>query len=244
MLKNPFTIFCKQALQNIDFKQAYVIVYPSRLRRFTFMPRITKLPNYCNGRLYKRWDSVYTIFGDGILATKTTKNGTPIELLITEKGRKRELFFQDEKVMDTIDSKGIKRTYTYTKDKNNTTKGQMFVQPTEEGQTPLITAAKWFTQKLFLKLNPKHPLSKIYIPQIDEEGNAVYTGEIKRIEAVEILAKDFENAINPIPKTILIKDKKGSVIPVTANSKIDLKDIATPFHINSAELGQNITTVV
>lgn len=56
--------------------------------------KINALPNYCNGKLYTRWDSVNKIFGGGaILASKTTKDNHTVQLLISDGGKKRELFF-------------------------------------------------------------------------------------------------------------------------------------------------------
>lgn len=59
---------------------------------------ISKLPNYCNGKLYKRWNHVTSIFGGGVLASKNTKNNDTIELLISESGKKGSCIFLMEKL--------------------------------------------------------------------------------------------------------------------------------------------------
>ena len=212
--------------------------------------KIDTLPNYCNGKLYKRWDSVRSLYGDGsIIASKQDKNNETVQLFITEKGNKKELFHHNEKDMEIIDSNGTKRFYNYRRINDNTIKGQMTTSLDINNQAPLVIAAKWITkniipEKLFLKINPNHPRAEIYIPDKDIDGNAIYTGKINKFQVVEILAKDFENENNPLPKTILLKNAKGLVKPIIAENSEENLPIIKHFGLQSNELGENLRTIV
>lgn len=215
------------------------------------MNKIHTLPNYFNGKLYKKWDSVHSLFGEhGVLASKTDKDHTTVELLLTDKGRKRELIKDDEKIMDTIDINGVKRTYLY-KRKDNTIKGQMRVSLDENGRNPLVIAAKWINtnlipEKLILKLDKNNKQSKIFIPaQNFETDEKKYSGLGKVIQVEEVLAKDFEQDVNRLmPKTLIFKTSKGSVVGITAENAEDNIHYIKHFDINSDALGHNIRTIV
>jgi hypothetical protein len=134
--------------------------------------KVINLPNYCNGKLYKRWDKVSKMFGgSAILASKTDKSGNYIELLITDGGKKRQLFDEFSEVIDEIDVNGIKRTYSYQKQNDGTTSGMMTVQSDlPEKKKPLIMFAKWISKELKplvaeIKINPNHPKSNITITE-------------------------------------------------------------------------------
>ncbi len=216
------------------------------------MTRINALPNYFNGKLYKKWDSVHSLFGEnGILAAKTDKNNTAIELLITDKGQKRELLKDDEKIMDTIDTHGVKRTYHYERSKDNQVKGQMRVALNDDGRNPLVVAAKWVSknlipEKLILKLDPNNKLSKVFIPaQSLSTPEHEFKGLGKLIQVEEVLAKDFEPNVNKLmPKTLLLKTNKGSVVGISSEDAEDNISFINHFDINSDVLGHNIRTVV
>lgn len=214
------------------------------------MTKINALPNYYNGKLYKRWDTVRSMYGDGtILASKTSKDGSTTQLFLTENGNKRELFYTDGKVMDVLDDKGAKRVYKYQRIDSETIKGQMVAGADKDGRTPLILAAKWILknmipEKLILKINKNHPQSKIYVPQEGPDGMFVYTGNLNKIHVSEIMAKDFDSSFNPQPQTILLKTINGSTVPVISKSGNGNRIVSQHFGIDSDVLGQNIQTVV
>lgn len=214
------------------------------------MIKIENLPNYCNGKLYKRWEKVRPMYGDGsILAGKTNSKGASVQLLLTENGRKKELIFRDSKILDITDLNGVKRVYKYERIDSDTIKGQMFVSTDNTDKFPLIVGAKWILknmipEKLFLQINTKHPKSEIFIPKEGPDGTPIYTGEIKKLHVKEIMAKNFEGSFNPIPKTILFKTIKGETKAVEKANANDNKDIAKHFDIISDALGENIMTIV
>ena len=207
------------------------------------MPPINKLPNYYNGKLYKHWLSVVKLENqDGLVAIKLNK-GKFTQLHITNNGHKKELLYDDNKVMDIIDFKGIKRTYTYKKE-SNIVKGQMFTANDPEKQAPLITAAKWITrncipERLFLKINSQHPSSKIFIPDMKVSEKIG-----KTIKTKEILAKDFENPYEPLPKTIILKNEKGETEAVMSDSSKENMHIIDQLGIKSDVLGWKLRTMV
>lgn len=201
------------------------------------MPQINRLPNYYNGKLYKNWLSIIELKSqNGILATKSN-NGKFTQLLITNDGKEKQLMNSNSRIMDTVDIKGVKRTYTYTKDKNDIIKGQMVIAKDYDKQMPLITAAKWIAcncmpQRLLLQLNSSHPASKILI-----EGKQASKNANKIIKAKEILAKDFEDPYVPLPKTIILKDEKGKTEAIMANSSKENTPIISQLGIRSDVLG-------
>ena len=207
------------------------------------MPPITRLPNFYNGKLYKHWLSIVELEKqDGFVAIKINK-GKYTQLHITNNGNKKELLHENEKVMDIIDIKGIKRTYIYKKE-SNIVKGQMFTAKGTEKQPPLIVAAKWIArncmpERLFLKLNNQHPNSKIFIPEKQFDGKI---GKI--MKAKEILAKDFENPYEPLPKTIIMKNEKGETEALMSKTSKENMDIIEQLGIKSDVLGWRLKTMV
>ncbi|MBO6257372.1 hypothetical protein J6N69_04995 [bacterium] len=214
------------------------------------MIKIENLPNCYNGKVYKRWTKVNSMYGDGsILASKTNSKGETVQLLLTGNGRKKELIFNDGKIADITDSKGIKRVYKYQRLDKDTIKGQMFVSADKTDKFPLLTGAKWILknmipEKLFLQINTKHPQSGIYIPKEGPDGTSVYTGNINKLYVKEILAKNFVGSSKPMPKTILLKTTRGETKALTKENAEDNKTIAQHFDILSDVLGENIMTIV
>lgn len=214
------------------------------------MIKINTLPNCFNGKLYKRWERVREMCTGGtILASKTADDGSSLQLFLTEKGQKRELYYPNGKVMDIIDDNGIKRVYKYQRVDKDTIKGQMIAGEDKKGRNPLILGAKWILknfvpEKLILKINEEHPLSNIFIPKEAPDGTPIYTGSIEKLHVTEILAKDFDDNSVPIPKTILLRTARGKTESVlSSNGDINLK-VAHHFGFESDILGQNIRTIV
>ena len=215
------------------------------------MIKVENLPNFCNGKLYKRWTKVSPMYGDGsILASKTNSHGGTTQLLLTEKGAKKELIYNDGKIVDITDNKGNKRVYSYKRIDENTIKGQMIASADENGKFPLITGAKWILknmipEKLYLQINTNHPQSSIFIPQKSPEGVPIYTGKINRIRVREILAKNFNNNIRfSLPKTILLKTTQGDTKVIIKENAEENRDIIRHFGIESEVLGKNLRTIV
>lgn len=208
------------------------------------MPQISKLPNYCNGRQYKHWISVVKLKNEkGIFAIKRN-NGKYIQLLVTKNGAERQLMSEDSRIMDTVDIRGVKRTYTYFKDKNDNIKGQMVAAKDSEKQAPLIAAAKWISkncmpERLLLKLNSNHPASKIFVNAKQSSDNTD-----KLINAKEILIKDFEDPYIPLPKTIILKDEKGKTEAIISDSSKDNSAIIKQLGIRSDVLGWKLRVML
>ena len=213
------------------------------------MIKTNALPNCLNGKTYKRWDRIRSLGQDTIIASRTDANGTNIQLLLADKGRKRELFYPDGKVMDVIDINGSKRVYKYQRIDNETIKGQMIAGQNNDGRNPLILGAKWilknlFPEKLVLQINKEHPMSHIYIPKESPEGIPVYSKDVERLHVAEILAKDFEKTTQNMPRTIVLKTVKGTTEPVISESGKGNVKVVKQFGIDSEVLGENIRTVV
>ena len=215
------------------------------------MIKVENLPNFCNGKLYKRWTKVSPMYGDGsILASKTNSHGGTTQLLLTEKGAKKELICDDGKIVDITDNKGNKRVYSYKRIDENTIKGQMIASADENGKFPLITGAKWILknmipEKLYLQINTKHTQSNIYIPKEGPDGTPVYTGKIDQIQVKEILAKNFDkNIVFSLPKTILFKTTQGETKAIIKENAEENRDIIRHFGIESEVLGKNLRTIV
>ena len=212
------------------------------------MVKIDMLPNYCNGKLYKRWDSVRSVYGQGsVIAHKSNKNGN-ILLLLTDNGRKRELFYPDAKVMETIDSKGIKRAYKYERTDSDTIEGQMIAGKNAKGVMPFILSAKWvlrnmIPEQILIKINPKHPKSKVSITNVDSKV-FLKNGSKNDPQVLEILAKEFDEAYYPLPKTIVLKNAQGETKTIVSQSGSDNLEIAKHFGIESDILGTNFRTIV
>ena len=191
------------------------------------------------------------MYGDGsIFASKTNSHGGTTQLLLTEKGTKKELLYDDGKIVDITDNNGFKRVYSYTRIDNDIIKGQMFASAGENDKLPLIIGAKWILknmipEKLFLKINTKHPQSRIYIPQEGPDGTPIYTGKIDKIQVQEILAKNFDkNTMFSLPKTILLKTMKGDTKAIEKDYAEKNKDIIRHFGMESDILGENLMTIV
>ena len=157
---------------------------------------IVNLPNFCNGKLYKRWDKVSKVFGgSAILASKTDKNGKNIQLLITDGGKKRQLYNEISEIVDEIDVNGVKRTYSYQRQADGNTVGSMVVQNgLPENKKPFVMFARWISHDLKplvadLKINPMHPKSHINITERITESKVLkrYKQPVvgARIEAFE-----------------------------------------------------------
>ena len=179
---------------------------------------ISTLPNYCNGKLYKRWDSVISIFGDkAILASKTNKDGQITQLLISDNGKKRELYNQTSKIMDKVCEDGVSRTYTYER-KGDTVLGRMFVLASDKAKT-LITSASWINEGLLpkrveLNINPSHEKSNV---QLTSRLGQV-TKEMQ-VNLKKIVAEKFDDlyARNPNKLTLTLSD--GSEV-IESNSSL------------------------
>lgn len=240
ILLNKFSI--KFAKKNV-----YAKIYPPDNGDLQ-MIKIDTLPNYCNGKLYKRWDSVCSVYGQGsVIARKNDKKGI-VELLLTDNGHKRELFYSDGKIMDTIDSKGIKRTYKYQRTDADTIEGEMIASRNSKGALPFILSAKWILknmipEQILVKVNPKHPKSKVSITNIDTKV-FLKSGSKNDPQVVEILAKDFDNSYYPLPKTIIMKNVQGNMKTVASQTGEDNLNIARHFGIESEILGTNFRTIV
>lgn len=216
--------------------------------------KISTLPNYCNGKLYRRWNSVITLFGNGtIFASRTTADNKTIQLMISEGGKKRELFSPDGKVTDIISDNKYKYTYIYRKIKEDEIKGCMYHSAPKSGKNaPLINAAKWILRnfipdKLFLKLNIDNPNAKIFVPsKFLKRETEEFFGTGKCVTAEEILAKDFcnRNADGPLPRIVMIKTADKNVEVIEQVSGEDNAKLSEKLGIISKELGNNIRTIV
>jgi len=182
--------------------------------------RISALPNYCNGKLYKRWDRVSNIFGENtLLASKTNKNGETVELLISSNG-KRELFTDTCKIMDIIGEDNIRRTYSYQRTEKGI-EGKMVTENSKDKPLPLITSANWLVKNLIpqevnLTLNTAHPKAQMVIP-----NPTLDIIKINKVTVKHIKASEFIDTLNPIPSKMEITLKDGSVVesksPTTGN---------------------------
>lgn len=176
-----------------------------------FKSRISALPNYCNGKLYSRWDRVTNVFGEkSLLAIKRNKKGETVELLISEDG-KRELFTNDYKIMDIIGDDRVKRTYTYQKTKDGIV-GRMSVDESNETK-PLITAAKWLVknfvpQEVNLTLNTNHPKATMYVPDVKVIEDLMNS---KPIVVKNIKATNFSKDIKSLPSKLEMTSVDGKV---------------------------------
>lgn len=213
------------------------------------MVKIEALPNYCNGKLYKRWSSVFNAYGKGsIIASKKGNKGIT-QLLITEDGNRRELFTSNGKIMETITPNGIKRVYKYQRKQDGTIKGAMTASKDLKGQNPFILSAKWILKNMIpeeiqIKFNNKHPKSRILIINGNSAKISYDTEGKNNIQLQEILAKDFDNSYYPLPKTIVIKTTKGETKTITGQTQKDNMKIAQSLGIESEELGAYFRTIV
>ena len=208
---------------------------------------ICNLPNYCRGKVYKRWDTVIPVFSDGILATKTRKDGSSVQLLITDNGKIRELHSPKGKILDETDSDGfVKRTYVY-ENRENYTVGHMFASAAHILLEPLVKKAVWITkntipQRVKLHLNPFHKGANIFIVgQRDKNGRPFILGNGQMMKIHNVTAKDFEDVTNPLPKTMIFRTDKNESRKIEAPSGEANFMYASHFGITSRDdFGQNI----
>lgn len=215
------------------------------------MIKFSACPNFLNGKIYKKWDSVRKLYGDGgvILACKTRNSGGVEQLLLSDNGKKRELLFPDGKFMEIVDSRGVKRFYEYKKTESDTIIGQMFASKDLNGKLPLILAAKWILrnivlEKLFLKVNSNHPQAKVFIPNQSPDGTPVFNGTVPVYQVAEVLAKNFDSLNSYLPKTILLKTSKGDIKPIVDKAGEENLKVIQHFGIDSSILGANLRTIV
>ena len=192
--------------------------------------RISTLPNFFNGKLYKHWDSVYSFLGEGsIIASKTNKKGEHVELLIQGDG-KRELFSDTYKIMDLTGEDNIRRTYTYQRTPQGI-EGKMFIENNNSKPQPLITAANWLIknlipQKINMTLNPSHPKARMLVEVDDREDSF---NKFRKVDVKNITATKFSNSVYPRPSNIDLTLKDGSVL------KTDNPAIGNVFVSNSKD---------
>lgn len=177
---------------------------------------IKNLPNYHNGKLYKRWDSVLNVFGkDGILASKTDKKGNITQLLITNDGKTRKLYSNEDEIIDEIDINGLKRSFVYITQPDGKTKGTMRIADgTPEEKRPFVIFAQWISENLRpitaeLTLNPKHPKSLFSIKEkiLDHKAVKEYKERI-----VHAKVENFEDSVVhiPLPAKVTLTTEKGT----------------------------------
>lgn len=214
--------------------------------------KISNMTGQVHHHKYKRWISVNKFFGDDtIVASKIGKDGSPIELIISKQGKKRELISKNEKITDIVDKYGLeKKTYTYKKDKN-VTYGTMRTYVVNKIISPLVTAAKWVSDginpiKVTLTINPEHKGANLFVPKLKiKNRESLFAESNKQISALEVIAKDFEGTTSPLPKTLLIKTKNGSYEQINSSSGKENLALARHFGITTRdELGQNLRTIV
>lgn len=192
--------------------------------------RISALPNFFNGKLYKRWDRVSTFFGENtILASKVNKKGESVELLIHGNG-KRELLSDTYKVMDLIGEDNIHRTYSYQRTPRGI-EGKMFIENNNSKPQPLITAANWLIknlipQKINMTLNPSHPKARMLV---EVDGREDSFNKFRKVDVKNITATKFSNSVYPRPSNIDLTLKDGSVL------KTDNPAIGNVFVSNSKD---------
>lgn len=211
---------------------------------------IKSLPNYYNGKLYKRWASVHKAFGAYVYAYKTLKNGESRMLFISNNGKNKELFSNNGKITDITDSKGVKRTYVHDRISSDTTEGKMIVSCKDAKEEPLLLGAFWRTTNLVPKvlkliINPNHPKSRVFIPNKNHINDTPYMfGLGRHVNAVEVEASDFQGFNIPIPGKFLVKTDKGKIEPLIASDVSDIARYASYFRITGEELGNHLTTMV
>lgn len=217
------------------------------------MIKISKFPNNSGQFQRARWNCTKGMFGQGtVLATKRTTDKQNVMLLISDNGEKKEMFFENGKIMSISDAKNKKRTYIY-ENNNGEIKGKYFHSaPLYNEKAPLIASAMWIShkltpEKLLIKINHKNPSSKIFIPsEYLQKKSEDFLGIGKRVTIENVLFKDFDNSISQSlqPATIVIKTTKGKTV-VIKNPPIDYqKKLFAQLNLNSEELGNHIRTTV
>lgn len=176
---------------------------------------IEKLPNYCCGKIYKRWDKVSKVYGgSATLASKTDKKGNSVQLLITDGGARRQLINNTSEIIDEIDTNGVKRAYCYERQADGKTAGFMVISKNlPEDKKPFILAAKWISHNLRpimaeLKVNPNHKKSKIIMSEITDENNVVRK-YVQPIVSAKIEEFESSSLGVPIPKMITFVTPEG-----------------------------------
>lgn len=212
--------------------------------------QVGKLPNFYNGKIYKRWDRVMSVHGGGLLASRTDKKGETLELLISPDGDRRELFSRTGKILDCIDDSGIQRTYCYEK-LGDEIRGTMVVAPVPEAIKPLVTFAKWVNHGLLpkfveLDLNPKHKAAKVFIPKGNETWrNPVILDNGKAERAVKVKAEDFADENFPLPKKLTFTTEKGEQVVIAKDTGMDNLMLANRLGLtNQGEPGMNMQVMV
>ena len=201
------------------------------------------LPNYLNGKLYKNWDKVSSLFGEkSVLASRSDKKGNFIQFLMSDNGKSRELYAPDYKITDIIDSNGNKTTYIHQRLSNGEIRGQMI--PDRRKANPFIIFAQWVTKDLMpqwvdLRLNPNHPNARMFL---GSDTNQIP----KSIKVVErIRARNFEGIDFPLTKTIQYKTVEGEIIKLESDYAMNNLNFAKTFGITeSDQLGKHLRTVV
>ena len=211
---------------------------------------ITNLPNYYNGKVYKRWDNVNDWFGRDISATKISKNGEKKLLYIKDGGKSKELYSDNGKITDITDKDNIKRTYVHQKLADGSIKGTMYVNSSFSDVEPLIMQAEWITkdlmpQKLKMKINPNHPKSKIFIhSQKMPDGTPYLFGLGRYVKADEVEASDFNGLDFPLPCKIVIKKSSGDVETIYSENPANNIIYAQNLNITGKEIAKHLQTVV
>lgn len=177
--------------------------------------KIKNIPNQYMGKIYRHWDHVTCMYGkSGLLASRTDKKGNIIQLLITNNGKKRQLFKNNEEIIDEIDINGVKRTFVYEKQADGTTIGAMRITNNiSDNKKPLVILAKWISENLRpliaeLSLNTRHPNSMMTINETVTNGKV-----IKRYQEriTHVIFENFDNQTirTPLPSKVSMKTAKG-----------------------------------
>lgn len=217
------------------------------------MPKINALPYFCIERLSKKWRNVQTLHnGATVCASKTNKRGEVVQLIVSDKGQKREFLYPDKKIMIITDDNGVKRTYIYKRNSEGTINGEMIAVNGNNKSPILVQAANWILenfhlQKLTLKINPQHKNSKtfIHVEHLKSANDADNLwGFGKEITVRQIIAKDFETDPKVSPRTIIFETDKSDLETVSSLSAEDNKKYINQFEMRSDVLGNNLMTVV
>ena len=210
--------------------------------------RITSLPNYINGKLYKRWKSVdYLLDEPSLLASKTSKKGLDTELIISKKGRKRELYTPTYKITDTEGIDFVKKTFISERI-DGLTHGRMYTKAKYKFLAPLISSAQWITDGIVpkfvkLKINSKLPEAIVHIPDEILPSGAIRKG--KGVKAVEVIAKDFTADIRSLPRQIEITDVDGITYKISSQNHNGHFVYSSLFGLNAdKELGKQLRVIV
>lgn len=215
--------------------------------------KVNALRNFYNGKVYKSWNYVSNFFGDGILASKTGKDGSTTHLILSNNGKKRELLSASSRVKDVFYTSGQKGTYVFENINNGMMLAHMF---SSNNSSFVVSAAKWFfdlqkgiPEKLYLKINQNSKSSKLKVSQPTKTDGTTELWDMmsktKLVQVEEVLAKNFNYfKPSPLPATIILKTTSGEVIAIEKNSGKDNLNIAKQLGIVSEELGNNLNTIM